>query len=207
MNTMYVDSTYCTTDLCLIGGKHNTDKSPFASHSACCNHRKGYTAVYAMLLAPYNGVAFNLAEIGIEQGSSLMMWSEKYPCAHVHGFECCDDKIHKCRNLGLPNVTIHKTDASDAASLHASFAQCNATFDVIIDDSSHCIEHQNNIISCVHKYLKPGGMLIIEDINRSTHADQFHADVHMWSFCTFIICDHVNKHCHDNDKILMLVKR
>jgi len=46
---MCIDSTFCKTDLCIIGSEMNTDKSPFALDSPCCQHRKGYTAVYSLL--------------------------------------------------------------------------------------------------------------------------------------------------------------
>jgi len=47
--TIYIDSTFCKTELCEIGSEMNTDKAPFALNSVCCQHRKGYTAVYSML--------------------------------------------------------------------------------------------------------------------------------------------------------------
>jgi hypothetical protein len=207
MSTLYIDSTNITTDLCNIGGKHNTDKSPFAQNSVCCKHRKGYTAVYSMILAQYDSIPFNFAEIGIEQGSSLLMWSEKYPLANINAFEYYDEKIQVCNNLNLPNVKIYKTDVSDPKTLNESFAKSNTIFDIVIDDSSHVIEHENIIIENVHKYIKQGGILIIEDIERSTNIDQFNIDPSIWSFSTFIICHHDGRNCTDNDKILMLVKR
>jgi hypothetical protein len=207
VSTFYIDSTDITTDLCSIGGKHNTDKSPFAQNSVCCGHRKGYTAVYSLLLAQYDSVPFNFAEIGIEQGSSLLMWSEKYPLANISAFEYYDEKIQTCQNLNLPNVKIYKTDVSNKEIFNESFTKANTLFDVIIDDSSHVLEHENIIIENSHKYLKQGGMLIIEDIERSTNIDQFKIDSSVWSFTTFIICHHNNRNCTDNDKILVLIKR
>lgn len=207
MNTFYIDSTNITTDLCNIGGKYNTDKSPFAQNSVCCRHRKGYTAVYTMLLGQYDSVPFNLAEIGIEQGSSLQMWSEKYPLANINAFEYYDEKIEICKNLNLPNVKFHKTDVSNAEIFNKSFTEAGVIFDAIIDDSSHVIEHENVIIENSHKFLKQGGVLIIEDVERLTNIDQFKIDPNIWSFSAFIICHHDNRNCTDNDKILFLIKR
>ena len=80
-------------------------------------------------------------------------------------------------------------------------------FDIIIDDSTHNIEHQNNIINTVSKYLKPGGMLIIEDIYRRQHINSYVINTDIWEFHTFIICHHENRNCFDNDKLLYLIKK
>ena len=80
-------------------------------------------------------------------------------------------------------------------------------FDIIIDDSTHVIQHQNNIINTVFKYLKPGGMLIIEDIDRNQDLSSYSIDTDIWIFYTFIICHHENRNCSNNDKILYLIKK
>lgn len=50
-------------------------------------------------------------------------------------------------------------------------------------------------------------MLIIEDIDRTQNIDVFNIDNFTWIFYSFIICDHKNRNCSDNDKILYLVKK
>jgi SAM-dependent methyltransferase len=207
MKTLYIDSTNLKTDLCEIGAKHNTDKSPFALNSVCCQHRKGYTAFYAMILSQYSSRPFNLAEIGIEQSASLLMWTEGFPLANICMFDLEDAKLNKGRNYNLPNAEFYKIDVNDCLSISKGFAESKRVFDIIIDDSSHLINHQNNIIQSAPQFLKTGGALIIEDINRSTPYDSFKIDPNIWSFSTFVVCDHQNKKCSNNDKILFLVKK
>lgn len=206
--TLFVDSTRCVTDLCKIGGEMNTDKSPLTQNSIFYGHRKGYTAIYQMLFAPYKNKEFTLAELGIAQGASLKTWRSFFSnkCS-IYGFEYYDEYIINCRNMNIPNITYVSTDVSNLQSLEASFSYTNVLFDIIIDDSTHIHEHQNNIIQTVAKYIKPGGMLIIEDINRDVPISTYRIDTDVWAFYTFIVAHNDKRVCPDNDKLLYLVKK
>jgi hypothetical protein len=206
--TIYIDSTICLTDLCTIGSEMNTDKSPFALNSVCCKHRKGYTAVYQMLFAQYQNKELNFAEIGIESGASILTWNKFFSNkCNIFGFEYDNNKIQNIKNLNLNNVNIFHTDVTNIEYLDLTFKNTNVLFDIIIDDSDHVIESQNNIISTVSKYLKSGGILIIEDIDREQNIDVYNIDNNIWNFYTFIICHHDNRNCWNNDKILYLIKK
>lgn len=207
-NTIYIDSTYCKTELCKIGSAMNTDKAPFSLNSVCCKHRKGYTAVYSMFFSKYKNTALNFAEIGIEAGASLLTWnsffSEK---CNVYAFEFDKQKIENAKQLNLKNTKFVHTDVNNIEYLDSSFKETNVMFDIIIDDSTHNIKHQNNIINTVSKYLKSGGLLIIEDIDRNQDIKSYVIDKDIWEFHTFIICHHENRNCFNNDKILYLIKK
>jgi len=206
--TIYIDSTNCLTELCTIGSEMNTDKSPFALNSVCCKHRKGYTAVYQMLFAQYQNKELNFAEIGIETGASILTWNKFFSDkCNIFGFEYDNNKIQNIKNLNLNNVNILHTDVTNIEYLDLTFKNTNVLFDIIIDDSDHVIESQNNIISTVSKYLKSGGILIIEDIDREQNIDVYNIDNNIWNFYTFIICHHDNRNCWNNDKILYLIKK
>ena len=206
--TLYIDSTDCPTELCEIGFEMNTDKSPFAMNSICCGHRKGYTAVYSMLFSQYKNKVINFAEIGIEAGASLLTWNKYFSeKCNLYAFEFENHKIENCKKLNLKNVTFVHTDVNRTEYLDSTFKETNVLFDVIIDDSTHSIEAQNNIVNTVSKYLKSGGMLIIEDIDRTRHINMYEIDSNIWDFHTFIVCHHNNRFCSDNDKILYLIKK
>jgi SAM-dependent methyltransferase len=206
--TLYIDSTHCSTELCKIGGEMNTDKSPYALNSVCSYNKKGYTAVYQMLFSQYKNKIFNFAEIGIEAGASLLTWNKFFSenCT-IYGFEFDMKKIQNSKNLNLKNVHIVHTDVTNTEYLDSTFHDTNVMFDIIIDDSNHVIESQNNIIRTVSKYLKSGGILIIEDIDRKQNINVYDIDKNIWEFSTFIICHHDNRYCMDNDKILYLIKK
>lgn len=209
MRTIYIDSTNCPTDLCHIGAKYNTDKSPFATNTPrCAGHRKGFTAVYSMLFGAYKNKDINICEIGIEGGASLQLFSEYFPQSNIYGMELLDNKIEECRNLNIPRTTVLKTDASSIQFLEHSFNQTGKLFDIIIDDSMHVTEHQQNIIQVATKYLKPGGILIIEDLYRNDPEDMFDSVIlDNFSFNCFIVCHHDNRVSWDNDKIWYGIKK
>ncbi len=207
-NTIFFDSTNAITDLCQLAAKYNTDKSPFSEASPCSGHRKGYTAFYEMLLAPLRYKEINLCEIGIEQGGSLMTFSDYFPYARLFGMELLNQKIDHCRSLSIPRTSILSTDVSNKDSLKRAFNETERMFDVIIDDSTHEKEHQINIIEIASKYLKPGGILIIEDLYRMDAEDVFDSvDKSQFSYHTFVTCHHERRNCWDNDKIWYAVKR
>ena len=192
--------------MCVLGAECNTVKSPFALNAVCCAHRKGYTGVYSLLFSQMSNKDINFAEIGIEAGASLMLWSKWFRNANIYAFELDDNKINNCKNMNIQNVVYNKIDVSDESNLNWAFSRTNVLFDIIIDDSSHIIEHQNNIINNSAKFLKSGGILIIEDIQRDTNITTFKINPMDWHYYTFITCDHYNRHCSNNDKILYLVK-
>ena len=204
---LFVDSTNCTTRMCELGGYYNTDKSPLALNSACCSHRKGYTAVYSLIFSRFVDEPINIAEIGIEAGASLLLWSDYFRNANIYAFELSCEKIQRCRDMNLQRVSFIKTDVSNKEVFQSSFESTNVLFDIIIDDSSHLIEHQNVIINNSARFLKKGGILIIEDIDRTTELSSFIINPEEWHYFTFITCHHDNRQCFDNDKILYLVRR
>lgn len=208
MMTLYIDSTELRTDMCNLGEQFNTDKSPYALNSICSSHRKGYTAPYSLLLSHFKNKNIVFAEIGIEAGASLEVWSRWFSSnAEIHAFEYEQTKIDACKRLDIKNIIYHLTDVTKASVLDNSFKNINKMFDVIIDDSAHETYTHNIKINTLHKYLNPGGILIIEDIQREEYITNYNIDTQIWEFFTFIICHHDNRYCHNNDKILYLVKK
>ena len=206
-NTIFIDSTHGRTGLCDIGAEMNTDKSPFSLESACCRHRKGYTAVYEMLLSPLRGKKINFLEIGIEAGASIRMWERYFTHADLFAFEYFQEKIDHCSKL-VTKTKILKTDAGSKEALDETFRAAGASFDVVIDDSSHELEHQRNIIATAPKYIKSGGVLIIEDLYRNDPEDIFDGVIEdHFSFSTFVICHHDNRVCENNDKLWYGVRK
>lgn len=206
-DTIYIDSTNCCTDLCIEGGKFNTDKSPYSVNSGFYKHRKGYTAVYKMLFSPYINKQINIAEIGIDAGGSLKLWNYFFNKCNIYAFEYNTDFIDNCTSLEIPNTQYFHTDVTDVEYLDKTFADTNVLYDIIIEDSIHNVECNNKVINTVAKYIKSGGILVVEDIDRNTNISEFNIDKDIWCFSSFIICHHDKRQCFNNDKILYLVKK
>jgi predicted O-methyltransferase YrrM len=106
-------------------------------------------------------------------------------------------------------------DASDPKSIHenlSTFTQDGELYDVILDDASHNIDHQVEVIRTGIHFLKQGGLLFVEDIFRDADTEKYEKVLneikHLVSFHTFIICDHEQRYSPgwNNDKILVLVR-
>tara|TARA_Y100000816_G_C26060226_1_gene556657 strand:+ start:81 stop:704 length:624 start_codon:yes stop_codon:yes gene_type:complete len=205
-NTIIVDSSRHTTDMCSIGSRCNTDKAPY-SKKGCDKHRKGYTAFYSIIFASMRYSNINFAELGTFNGHSLLMWSEWFTQAEIYGFEYESSYIDICKQKQIPRTKLNFIDVSSSESINNVLSSIGVTYDIIVDDSSHVIKDINLILNNAHKYLKTNGIMIIEDLDRNVKLDQFEIDETIWSFYSFVICDHKNRKCDNNDKILYLIKR
>jgi len=206
--TIFLDGTNCVTDLCLLGEKFKTDKSPFNPGGDTLKARKGFTAFYSMIFAGLRNQAINFCEIGIEDGGSIQMWENYFTQANLFAFESDRDKIEKSKRL-TNKTTFFETDVNNEQILHQTFLNTGFMFDIIIDDSSHHYPHQLNIIRNAPKYLKSGGILVIEDIYRDDPEDKFDSAINKNDlfFDMFVTCHHGNRSGHDNDKIWYAVKK
>jgi 2-polyprenyl-3-methyl-5-hydroxy-6-metoxy-1,4-benzoquinol methylase len=135
-----------------------------------------------------------------------MLWCKWFHKANIYAFDLDDNKINNCKNMNIQNIVYNNIDVSDESNINLAFSSTNVLFDIIVDNSSHIIQHQNNIINNSAKFLRSGGILIIEDIQRDTNIAAFNINKYDWHYYTFITCDHYNRYCSNNDKILYLVK-
>lgn len=205
--TLHIDSTYCDTELDRLGAKFFTDKSPFNPGDGKLSARKGFTAVYTMIFSVLKNKEINFCELGVENGASVQMWENYFVNANLFAFEIDRDKIEKSKLL-TKRTKFFETDVGNEEILNRTFLETGVLFDVIIDDSSHHHPHQLNIIKTASKYLKSGGILIIEDCYRTDPEDKFDSAIsEEFIFNTFIICHHNNRSGHDNDKIWYAVKK
>jgi predicted O-methyltransferase YrrM len=103
-------------------------------------------------------------------------------------------------------------DVTEEVSVKSALEKTGGNLDVILDDSSHNPNDQKIIIHEGLKYLRSGGMIIIEDVERkepeSSYEDILKDIRDEFSFISFIITEHANKYSPgwDNDKLLVLVK-
>ena len=107
----------------------------------------------------------NVLELGVQWGGSLMLWSSWFTNAKVVGldiYEAVPQHYDEMRgDREFPNVEIRIQDgyANPVIADHQ-----DNFYDYIIDDGPHSLE---SMILAVEKWLpkiKPGGKLIIEDV-------------------------------------------
>ena len=203
---LVVDSTESVTDLCRLGVKHPTDKSPYNESDSL--HKHPYTAVYNLLFSymRYNPIV--LGEIGILDNMSMKCWREYFPNATLYGYEYSEMRLQKALSDKLSNAVYSKMDVKDVESIQEGLQ--STMFDIIIEDSTHEFNDQIRFANIAYKHIKPGGFLIIEDIFRSESEQRYVdalADISKYfSSITFIVTEHKNKYSPgwDNDKLLVL---
>lgn len=96
---------------------------------------------------------WDILESGIFQGASLAAWKEYFPNARITGVDIQDVRKEEFKRDDIEFVL---SDIKEYVP--------NRKFDFIIEDGSH--SNSDALWSGVNlsKHLKPGGMLIIEDI-------------------------------------------
>lgn len=213
MNSITVDSSECVSELCLICRNSGTDKTPYVLYEE--GHRHPYTAPYSLLFETMRHKPIKFLEIGVYKGASLYAWRSYFEKARLYGFDV--DKESMAEIMTMPDVTLDVVDAGTGSDLEAGLTKHTADgelFDVILDDASHSPDHHKLLIPIALKYLKQGGILIIEDIYRdpdqNTYLDVIKSMIkqNLISFYSFIICDHEKRYSGhlNNDKLLVMVR-
>lgn len=209
--TIKFDSSQYVSELCFLGKEHGADKSPLNEGV----FRHAYTPIYNFLFAPIRYRQINLVEIGVGEGSGLSLFRSFFPKANLFGIDRNAGNIERCALKRMENVELALTDASDGRLLSRTFAQFGCLFDIIIDDASHKVADQINVIHTCLPFLKVGGMLVIEDIFRDetkapeqTFCDaltQYDSDI---TAAYFVLPenDRISVGGWNNEKLLIVVK-
>jgi len=216
INILRLETTNLVSELCILGKKHSTDKSPFNSHSMPYkNHRHPYTAAYDLLFSNFRHQKINFAEIGILGNASIKMFRQYFSKANIYGFEFNVKLIDKAKKDNLKKVKYYKIDVKNEKNIIKTFKKVNQKFNIIIDDSTHEFEDQIRIIKKSLNFLAPGGLMIIEDIFHSPkdletkYIESLKNHLKLFEKIFFIECNHINKYSPDwnNDKLLVLKKK
>ena len=93
-------------------------------------------------------------------GYSLRMWREYFTKGKVAGVDIYIEPLAADLTTNPDYIVINCDATSPSLSDHLQ----GMTFDVIIDDGSHFLDHQLITFDILRKHVKPGGIYIIEDI-------------------------------------------
>jgi hypothetical protein len=208
INNISIDSTNSITELCLLGVKYPTDKSPYNNNKDL--HKHAYTSIYNLLFSNIKYNDIKLGELGILENHSMLSWREFFPNAKLYGFEWFDSRLDKAIRDSITNCTYIKMDVTNSSSIEKGLTDAGSNFDILMDDSTHVFADQIKFINVAYKHLKPGGFLIIEDIFINAKEEDYAIELdHLsdyFSTATFILANHDLKHSPgwNNDKLLVL---
>jgi predicted O-methyltransferase YrrM len=213
MESLKINYGTASSELCEIGKKYDTDKSSQRANVTHYRHCHPYTLFYDSLFKNKRYESLNIAELGILYGGSLLMWKEYFTNAHIYGFEFNDKLIDKFRkNCDNRGITLSNIDVKNKDSIITAFSMLNKVYDIMIEDTTHKFEDQIRVIENVYPYLKPGGILIIEDIFLSADENEYitalQPILHHFQHYYFVTVDHANRFSAkwNNDKLFVLIK-
>ena len=213
MTTLKINYLNNSSELCEIGRKYDTDKSSQRNDVTDNRHCHPYTLFYDGLFKNKRSENLTIAELGILDGGSLRMLQEYFTNAEIYGFEYNDYFINNFKEkYDNERITLSNIDVTNKDSIKNAFGELNILYDIIIEDTTHQFEDQIRVIENTYQYLKPGGILIIEDIFKSydenSYIDRLNPILEHFQDLYFVELDHVNKNSTgwDNDKLFILIK-
>lgn len=213
MNSLKINYKTNTSELCEIGKKYDTDKSSQRANVTDIRHCHPYTLFYDGLFKNKKNEKLDIAELGILEGGSLRMWQEYFTNSNIYGFDnstwYLDNFKEKYNN---DRITLTNIDVTNKDNITNTFDNLNLQYDIIIEDTTNQFEDQIRVIENVYQYLKPGGILIIEDVfkyyNENAYIKRLSNILHHFQDYYFVELDHCNKKSTgwNNDKLFVLIK-
>ena len=168
--------------------KHGTDKE--AKHKYC-------SAFYDNAFCDLKDKKLNILEIGIQNGSSLVLWNEYFKNSIIYGIDNTNFIKDK---LGIyPRI---KTIIQDAYKKELTFNL--PLFDIIIDDGPHTLESQKIFINNYFKKLNKNGKLFIEDIDGKYNLEELRKEAS--KFTSKITSIDFRSNTNTQDSLMMVIE-
>lgn len=148
------------TDLKLNGfdGQGGTDKG--TTHT--------YTAVYDRLFKDRWQEPLHLMEIGIYHGGSAALWCKYFPNATFTFVDTHDQIGPKAlEHIDMSRSLLLWRDAYSDPQMHRYIDG----IDIFIDDGPHTLWSQQMAIHLYGSLMRPGGIMVIEDISSESYID------------------------------------
>jgi hypothetical protein len=133
---------------------YDTDKGAGAPH------HHNYLATYDKLFKSFQDEPIHLLEVGYLYGASCKLWEAYFSKAKITAIERGDNAVLL---PGLERTTLIEADMNLLTSDYL-LSLSNGPIDIAIDDGSHQLADQLHFIKVVYPVLKPGGILVIEDV-------------------------------------------
>lgn len=122
----------------------------------------GFASFYDKHLFTRKDDGVKILEIGVKNGDSLNMWARYFVNGEVHGADIRPERAARVDE----GIFVHHVDQGDVESLESLF-EVVGMVDVLIDDGSHKMSHQQNTLDVGMEYINDGGVFIMEDLHTS----------------------------------------
>ena len=115
----------------------------------------------------------NILEIGVGAGGSLLLWNDYFSHALIYALDIgssFDSRFEQCKeNVKYTNKIV----LIEADAYQKEIVDKLPTFSIIIDDGPHTFESHIKFLELYLPKLKPGGILIIEDIDDINWTEEY----------------------------------
>lgn len=164
-----IDFKNNSSKLCRIGAKYDVDQSSQRKNvsSDTNRHCHAYSLFYHALFKKFRNKNLCIAHLSVNP--SLLVWQEYFKKSTIYGFDNKQEAIHNFKNNNYNKDRIHIStiNLSTTESIAEAFEKSEVQYDIIIDDITFFMDEQVRVIEGVQPFLKPGGILISEDIFKS----------------------------------------
>ena len=103
-----------------------------------------------------------ILEIGISHGGSLRMWRDFFPNAVIYGMDCQTKELEE---FSMERIKLFVGRQEKREDLQALINEFGSDFDLIVEDGGHRVDEQQISFGFLFKYVKSGGMYVIEDVD------------------------------------------
>lgn len=141
----------------------------YATDKRASDHN--YTEVYEKYFEPIRYEKLKILEIGILnhphkeirpfEGASLKLWKDYFENSIIYGLDINDHTA-----VQEDRVKVYIGDQGDRNQLKKIMDEIGEV-DIIIEDGSHFMHHQQISLGFLFKYIKRGGIFVIEDLHTS----------------------------------------
>ena len=127
----------------------------FARNYGTDKNDLGYVEhVYSKIL-PDKDTVYNVLEIGVQQGNSILLWRDYFTKAQVLGVD-----INFCQKIDSQERITQVVGNAYSQEFISTLTE----YDIIIDDGPHTLETMSIFLKEYPSKLKEKGVLILEDI-------------------------------------------
>lgn len=131
-----------------------------------------YVEFYEEILREYRDMPVNLVEIGIYYGASIRMWMDYFTAPNmVYGVDVNRSRLRHVGLLETPKVRLCFANVRSRA-FRDFFDE--KRMDVAIDDGSHLLVDQLAMVEFFAPRMRPGGILVVEDVQSMGDAMELH---------------------------------
>ena len=144
-----------------LANLYASDKGTIAPSTGHHGPRLHFTPVYNTYMESIRMDELTILEIGVGSGPSLPMWYEYFPNAKIHAIDIVPQTQHD-----RDRITTHICDQSNREQLEQVMNKIGE-IDIIVDDGSHVVSHQQISLGALFPYLKSNGQYWVEDLHTS----------------------------------------